>query len=74
MTDTKNPVKAANQLPGIDKTTENDHSLKQYKPEYLLSHEWLNELEILFARYSGLGITPDIVGLTLIEAWGVYYW
>ena len=75
MEDIKNPVKAANQLPGID-TQPNDtnHSPIQCDPEYLFSLQWIQELEFLCVRYSGLGVTPDIAGLTLFEAWGLFCW
>ncbi len=37
------------------------------------SLDWLRELAMLLARYAGqLGITPDIAGLSLIEAHGIY--
>lgn len=38
------------------------------------SFEWLDELQALAARYSGLGITPDLSALALMEAWGLYQW
>ena len=33
---------------------------------------WIDELQALAARFSALGITPDIAGLTLAEAWGLF--
>ena len=32
---------------------------------------WIDELQALAARFSARGITPDIAGLTLAEAWGL---
>ena len=34
--------------------------------------EWLEELQALAVRFSGYGIGPDLAGLTLAEAWGVF--
>lgn len=33
---------------------------------------WLEELYGLLARFSGMGITPDIAAMGLCELWGVY--
>ena len=33
---------------------------------------WFDELQAMAARFSALGITPDIAGLTLAEAWGLF--
>ena len=33
---------------------------------------WLERLQVLLVRYSDLGITDDIAGLSLIELWGLY--
>lgn len=33
---------------------------------------WLDELNGLLARFSGLGISADIAAMGLIELWGVY--
>ncbi len=33
---------------------------------------WFDELQLLTARFSGFGIGPDLVGLTLADAWGMY--
>jgi hypothetical protein len=33
---------------------------------------WLDELNGLLARFSGMGIGADIAAMTLIELWGVY--
>ncbi len=33
---------------------------------------WLDELQVLAARFSGHGVGPDIAGLTQAEAWGVF--
>jgi len=33
---------------------------------------WLEDLETLSARFSGLGIGPDLAGLSLIELRGVW--
>lgn len=33
---------------------------------------WLNELEALLVRFSGLGISADIAAMSLCELWGVY--
>ncbi len=33
---------------------------------------WLEDLQSLAARCTGLGIGPDLAALTLAEAWGLY--
>lgn len=33
---------------------------------------WLDELETLLVRFSGLGISADIAVMSLCELWGVY--
>ena len=33
---------------------------------------WLDSLEYLLAKYSGLGISPDVAALTLLELYGLY--
>ena len=33
---------------------------------------WLEDLQALAARCTGLGIGPDLTGLTLAGAWGLY--
>lgn len=35
-------------------------------------HDWLKELELLAWRFSGLGFSPDLAGMTLIELAGLY--
>ncbi len=34
--------------------------------------DWLERLQSLSARFSGLGITSDLAALSLVELWGVY--
>ena len=33
---------------------------------------WLDELQSLAARLGGHGIGPDLAGLTLAQAWGLF--
>ena len=33
---------------------------------------WLEELQSLAVRFSGYGIGPDLAGLTLAQAWGLF--
>ena len=33
---------------------------------------WLERLQTLFVRFSHLGLTDDMAGLSLIELWGLY--
>ena len=33
---------------------------------------WFEELQWLAARFGGYGIGPDLAGLTLAHAWGVF--
>ena len=33
---------------------------------------WIEELEMLAARFSGNGIGPDMAGLTLAQGWGMF--
>lgn len=35
---------------------------------------WRQELNDLVAKYSYLGISPDLASLSLLEAWGLYRW
>lgn len=41
-------------------------------PEYLLSLQWLQDLETLAVRYSHLGVYADMAHMTLPELWGAY--
>jgi hypothetical protein len=34
--------------------------------------DWLNELNLLLARYSNLNLNADIATLSLVELWGLY--
>lgn len=34
--------------------------------------DWLDELNGLLARFSGMGIGADVAALSLCELWGVY--
>lgn len=36
------------------------------------SEPWLDELNGLLARFSGIGIGADIAALSLCQLWGVY--
>ncbi|WP_292931770.1 hypothetical protein [Noviherbaspirillum sp.] len=36
------------------------------------SGTWLDELNGLVARFSGMGIGADIAALSLCELWGIY--
>ena len=33
---------------------------------------WLDELQLLAARFSSYGIGPNLAGLTLAQAWGPF--
>ena len=33
---------------------------------------WGDELQSLAVRFAGYGIGPDLAGLTLAQAWGLY--
>ena len=33
---------------------------------------WLEDLQMLAARFAGHGIGPDLAALSLTEAWGVF--
>jgi len=33
---------------------------------------WMEELPILLTKHSGLGVDPDIAGMSIIELWGIY--
>ena len=33
---------------------------------------WFVELQALAVRFSGYGIGPDLAGLTLTQAWGLF--
>lgn len=34
--------------------------------------DWLNELNLLLARYSYLNLNADIATLSLVDLWGLY--
>ena len=34
--------------------------------------DWLDELQSLVVRFSSYGIGPDLAGLTLAQAWGLF--
>jgi hypothetical protein len=34
--------------------------------------DWVEELRAFAVRFSGYGVSPDLAGLTLAQAWGVY--
>ena len=34
--------------------------------------DWLERLQALAVRFSGWGIGPDLAGLTMAEAWGLF--
>ncbi|MDD2722186.1 MAG: hypothetical protein PHH47_12860 [Gallionella sp.] len=34
--------------------------------------DWLDDLQTLAARFTGLGINPDLAGLSVIELWALY--
>lgn len=33
---------------------------------------WLERLQMLSVRFSNLGVSPDLAGLSLSELWGLY--
>lgn len=37
-----------------------------------MSSDWLKRLQTLLVRFSYLGISADMAGLSLIELWGLY--
>lgn len=75
MKNKKHSVKAANQLPSIDlQLIEVKHNLNESVQEYLLSLQWLAELNALVIRYSNLNVTSDLPNMSLPELWGVYLW
>ncbi len=37
-----------------------------------LPNDWLNDLELLAWRFSHLGFSPDLAGMTAIELEGLY--
>lgn len=38
----------------------------------MTNYSWLEELEMLLARFSHLGIEADLAALSIVEAWGLY--
>ncbi len=36
------------------------------------NEHWLERLQMLCARFSHLGISPDLAALSMIELWGLY--
>lgn len=41
-------------------------------PEYVLSSDWLVDLETLAVRYSHFGVYADLHHMSLAEMWQVY--
>ena len=41
-------------------------------PPMIRAASWLEELQSLAVRFSGYGIGPDLAGLTLAQAWGLF--
>ncbi|MDR6537289.1 hypothetical protein [Variovorax soli] len=37
-----------------------------------LPRDWLKELELLTWRFAGMGITPDLASMTMVELAGLY--
>lgn len=37
-----------------------------------MNSDWLERLQTLSARFSGMGIGVDLASLSLIELWGLY--
>ena len=62
-------------LPSIEKQL-NDvkHNLDDNEQEYLLSLQWLAELNMLAYRYSHLNVLADLPNMSLPHLWGVYLW
>lgn len=68
-------VKAPNQLLSIDiLLNEAKHNLNCNEQEYLLSRQWLVELNTLSIKYSYLNVRSDLSNMPLSELWGVYLW
>ena len=38
----------------------------------MTDENWLERLQVLLVRFSDLGISGDVAGLSLTELWGVY--
>jgi hypothetical protein len=38
----------------------------------MLNESWIDELNMLLARYSYLNLNADIATLSLVELWGLY--
>ena len=43
-------------------------------PRYLDNFDWLNELELLLVKHSGMGIGAEVYSMTYLELWGLYQW
>lgn len=75
MKNIKHSVRAANQLPSIEEQLNKvNHNLNDSEQEYLLSLQWLVELNTLSIRHSHLNVTADLPNMSLPELWGVYLW
>jgi hypothetical protein len=37
-----------------------------------MSSDWLERLQTLSVRFSGMGVGADLAALSLIELWGLY--
>lgn len=42
------------------------------RPPVIRAASWIEELQTLAVRFSGYGIGPDLAGLTLAQAWGIF--
>ena len=75
MKNKKHSVRAANQLPSIEEQLNKvNHNLNDSEQEYLLSLQWLAELNTLTIRYSHLNVIADLPNMSLPELWGIYKW
>lgn len=73
----KNPVMAATNKPGENnfQKQSNDNS-EPSESEYVRLYrlDWLSDFEMLAAKYTHLGFTPDLACMTILEARGLYQW
>ena len=37
-----------------------------------LPRDWLKDLELLTWRFAGMGVSPDLAGMTMMELAGLY--
>lgn len=71
---TKRSGQASKDKQNVTRTAASCHACGQPLPASLQRLDWLEELQLLAARYSHFGFGPDLAALTVTELYGLYRW